>query len=184
VGFVGRWLSEAVSLGLSLGFAFAAMQIPALTHEYTTALRQVAEDVRHDIDQREASARHFYNLSATTDDDVIQALRPFEPSNAEGLVASLGRARDLHAAYDRIETAAPILQPVIATIDFIEDTKGYKPSVLATTFATFVPQIVISTAAAVYGIAGLLIGSLLAQLVISLAGRLSGRRRARATVQT
>ncbi|MBV9758484.1 MAG: DUF2937 family protein [Alphaproteobacteria bacterium] len=184
MGFVGRWLSEAISLGLSLGFAFAAMQVPALTHDYTTALRQVTEEVRHDVDQREASARHFYNLSATTDDDVIQALRPFEPSNAEGLVASLGRARNLRAAYDRIEAAAPILQPVIAAIDFIEDTKGYKPSVLATTFATFEPQIVISTAAAVYGMLGLLIGSLVAQLVISLTLRLFRGRRARVTVQT
>jgi hypothetical protein len=184
VGFVGRWLSEAISLALSLGFAFAAMQVPALTHDYTTALRQVAEDVRHDVDQREASARHFYNLSAATDEDVIQALRPFEPSNAEGLVASLGRSRNLNAAYDRIEATGPILQPVIAAIDFIEDTKGYKPPVLATTFATFEPQIVISAAAAVYGIVGLLIGSLAAQLVIALALRLLGRPRPQVTVRT
>ena len=182
MSFVGRWLSEAISLGLSLGFAFAAIQVPALTRDYKTALLQVAEDVRHDVDQREASARHFYNLSAATDEDVIQALRPFEPSNAEGLAASLGRARNLHAAYDRIEANGPILQPVVAAIDFIEDTKGYKPSVLATTFATFVPQIVVSTAAAVYGIAGLLIGSLVAQFVISLGGRLFGRPRPRVTV--
>lgn len=184
MGFVGRWLGEAISLGLSLGVAFAAMQIPALTRDYTAALLQVAEDVRHDVDQREASARHFYNLTASTDEDVIQALRPFEPSNAEGLVASLGRARNLRAAYERIEATSPILQPVIAAVDFIEDTKGYKPSVLATTFATFAPQIVVSTATAVYGIVGLLIGSLVAQLLISLAARLFGRTGSRATAQT
>lgn len=183
MGFVGRWLSEAINIGLSLGVAFAAMQVPALTRDYKNALRQVAEDVRHDVDQREASARHFYNLTASTDDGIIQALRPFEPSNAEGLVASLGRAHNLQAAYDRIDTTGPILQPVVTAIDFIEDTKGYKTSVLATSIATFTPQIVVSAASAVYGIIGLLIGSLIAQLVITLAARLLGKTRSRAPVQ-
>lgn len=184
MGFLGRWLSEAVSLGLALGGALAAMQVPALTHEYKAALLQVSEDVRRDVDQREASAKHFYNLTASTDDDVIVALRPFEPSNAQGLASSLERARNLRTAYDRIDSAAPILQPVIAVADLIEDTKGYKSSVLGTMLATFVPQVVISAAAAAYGVIGLVLGSFLAQLVISLFARLVRATGPRTTVQT
>jgi DUF2937 family protein len=184
VGFLGRWLSEAVSLGLALAGAVAAMQVPALTHEYKAALMQVSEDVRRDVDQREASAKHFYNLTASTDEGVILALRPFEPSNAEGLAASLDRARNLRAAYDRINATAPILQPVVAVADLIEDTKGYKSSVLGTMLATFAPQVVISAAAAAYGVIGLVLGSFLAQLVIALFARLLRATGPRTTVQT
>jgi hypothetical protein len=172
VGFLGRWLTESVSLALSLAFALAAMQVPALTHDYKAALLQVSEDVRRDVDQREASAKHFYNLTASTDQDVILALKPFEPSNAEGLENSLDRAHNLRAAYDRIDATSPILQPVVAAADLIEDTKGYKSAVLGTMLATFAPQVVISLAAAVYGVLGLVVGSFLAQLIIAVFARL------------
>lgn len=172
MGLLGRWLSDAISLGLSIVCAVAAMQIPALTRDYKSALLQVAEDARRDVDQREDSARRFYHMSAATDEAVISALQPFEPSNAQTLVATLDRTRNLRRAYDRIEAAPPILQPVVAGIDIIEDIKGYKGPVLATTVATFSPQLVIGAAAAAYGIIGLAIGSLVAQLVISAAMRL------------
>ena len=37
-GFVGRWLSDVLRLGLPLALALAAMQVPALTHGYASAL--------------------------------------------------------------------------------------------------------------------------------------------------
>lgn len=172
MGFVGRWLTDAISLGLSLFCALAAMQIPALTRDYTAALLQVAEDVRRDVDQREDSARRFYHMTASTDEAVISALQPFEPSNAQTLAGSLDRSRNLQRAHDRIESAPAILQPLVAGADIAEDTKGYKGVVLATSVASFTPQLVISAAAAVYGLVGLAIGSLIAQLVLSLLMRL------------
>jgi hypothetical protein len=167
MGFVGRWLGQAISIGFSLAGALAAMQLPAMTHAYRAALLQVSEDIRRDVDQREDSARRFYHLVAANDEAVIVALKPFEPSNAEGLTESLKRERNLRAAYDRITSAPPILQPVIAAADFIEDSKGYKAPVLGTMLSTFTPEIVLSPSAACYGVLGLVFGSFLAQLVIA-----------------
>ncbi len=184
MGFVGRWLTQAISIGLSLIAALAAMQLPAMTRDYRAALLQVSEDVRRDIGQREDSARRYYHLAAANHEAVILALRPFEPSNAESLLASLDRERNLRAAYDRITAAAPILQPVVAAIDVIEDAKGYKTAVLGTMFTTFVPQVVLSVAAAFYGMLGLVFGSFMAQLVIALSARLARATAARTTLST
>jgi hypothetical protein len=174
-GFIGRWLSDAIRLGLSLAFAVAAMQVPALTHDYAAALLQVAEGDRRDIDQREASARQFYHLRADTDEALIAALQPLEPSNAQTLTVSVDRTRALQAAYDRIQAAPPLLRPVVAVTDAVADAKGYKRSVLRTTFSIFTPEVVIGTASAIYALAGLVIGSFTAQAVISLLGSFARR---------
>ena len=58
-GFVGRWLSDALRIGLPLALALGAMQVPALAHGYAAALLQIAEDARRDIEQRKAAARQF-----------------------------------------------------------------------------------------------------------------------------
>ncbi len=58
-GFITRWLSDALRLGLPLAVGLAAMQVPALAHGYAAALLQVAEDARRDIEQRKASARRW-----------------------------------------------------------------------------------------------------------------------------
>ena len=184
MGFIARWLSDAIRLALPLAFAVAAMQVPALTHDYAAALLQVAKNGRRDIDQREMSARQFYHLEADTDEALIAALRPMEPSNAQGLAVSLDRTRALQAAYDRIRAAPPLLQPMTAAAGVIADAKGYERAILRTAFAIFTPEVVISTASAVYGLAGLVLGSLLAQLLTSLFGgfaRLAGYRRRAAT---
>jgi hypothetical protein len=176
-GFIARWLSDAIRLGLPLAFAVAAMQVPALTHDYAAALLQVAESGRRDINQREAAARQFYHIEADTDEALIAALRPIEPSNAQSLAASLDRIRALRAAYERIRASPPLLQPMTAAAGVIADAKGYQRAILRTEFAIFTPEVVIGTASAVYGLAGLVLGSLLAQLLTSLFGgfaRLAG----------
>ena len=175
--FVGRWLSDALRLGLSLSIALAAMQLPALAHDYAAALLQVAEDGRRDIAQREATARRFYPSAGDTDESVIAALRPVEPSNAQALAASVERTRALRAAYDRVEATAPLLRPVAAIADAVEDTQGDKRAVLWTALDTHAPQILISTASATYGIVGLVLGSLAAEALISAASAIVGRRR-------
>ena len=81
-GFVARWLSDALRLGLPLALALLAMQVPALAHGYAAALLQIAEDARRDIEQRKAAARRFYRGAGDADEAVIAALRAVEPSKS------------------------------------------------------------------------------------------------------
>lgn len=182
MGFLARWLSDALHLGLALTLALLAMQVPALAHQYTAALLQITEDARRDIEQRKAAARQFYRTAGETDEAVIAALRPVEPSNAQALEASVGRARALRTAYDRIESAPPLLRPIVAAYDAIEDPRGDKAAVLGTALDTHVPQVIISTASAIYGLAGLVLGSFLAEALVSVIGALVGRRDRRSRV--
>ena len=175
-GFLGRWLSDALRLGLSLVLALAAMQLPALAQQYASALLQVAEDSRRDIEQRKASARRFYPAVGETDADVITALRPVEPSNAQALEASVERTRVLRAAYDRLEVTQPLLRPVVAAPDAVEDPRGDKRAILRTALDTHVPQMLLSAASAIYGIIGLVAGSFAAQAMVSMVGALVRRR--------
>src|SRR5271170_6186472 len=98
LGFVGRWLSDAVRLAFALTFAVAAIQLPALTSDYTAALLQVSNDLRRDVDQREQAARNYYHLTAADEDGLIAAIGGPEPSNAQTLRLSLDRCRALRAA--------------------------------------------------------------------------------------
>lgn len=170
-GFVGRWLSDALRLGLPLAIALLAMQVPALAHGYAAALLQIAEDARRDIEQRKASARRFYRDAGDADEAVIAALRAVEPSNAQALAASVERARALRAAHGRIEAASPLLRPVIAAADAARGpATADKRAVLRTALETHAPQVVLSAAAAVYGLVGLVAGSFLAELLVSAFG--------------
>ncbi len=178
-GFAARWLSDALRLALPLALALAAMQVPALAHGYAAALLQIAEDARRDIEQRKASARQFYRGAGEADEAVIAALRAVEPSNAQALAASVERARALRAAHDRIRAAAPLLRPVTALLDAAEDPRGDKWAVLRTALDTHAAQVALSAAAASYGLAGLVLGSLLAELLVSAAGALASARRGR-----
>jgi DUF2937 family protein len=177
--FIGRWLSDALRLGLPLALALLAMQVPAVAHGYAAALLQIAEDARRDIEQRKASARRFYRGTGDSDEAVIAALQAVEPANAQALAASVERARALRAAHERIETAPPLLRPVTALVDAVGGpASADKRAVLRTALDTHPPQVVLSAAAAIYGIAGLLVGSFLAELIVSATGAMfaPGRR--------
>ncbi len=178
---IGRWLSESISIGLALLCAVLAMQAPAFTREYAATLLQVAQDSRHDIEQRKASARQFYGIAEQNDDRFVAALRGFEPSNAETLALSLGRSNTLQRARDRIAGAPLLLRPIVALRDAFDDEHGYKAVIWRTLLGTYAVQVDFSAAAAIYGFAGLLLGSLMAQLLLSAsraaASRLAGRRR-------
>jgi hypothetical protein len=179
MSFIGRWLGNAVNIAFALVFAIAAMQAPAFTRDYAEARLQVAQDSRRDIEQRKASARRFYQITAESDEQVIAALRSFEPSNAETLALSVDRAQSLKAAYDKIAGAHPLLQPVTAVGDAFTDEHGYKAAVWRTLLGSYTPHLDFGTAAAAYGLLGLLAGSLVAQLVTALGRGLTGRRVAR-----
>jgi hypothetical protein len=147
-----------------------AMQAPALTQDYAAALLQVAREARRDVDQRIASARQFYAISVSGDDQVVSALTAVEPSNAETLALSLARARRLQAGYDGIAGARSLAQPVVALWQALRDERGDEALIRRTLLETFHPEISLSAVAAAYGLAGLLIGTLIAQLLIALFG--------------
>ena len=178
--FVGRWLSHMLSLVVALPFAVIAMQAPALTHDYAAALLQVTQDARFDIEQRKASARQFYSIAATDDAGVVAALKPVEPSNAATLVLSIERVHVLRGVYDRLGATPAVVQPLVALSDAFDDPHGYKAAVWRRLLGTYDMQLSLSTAAILYGLAGLFAGSLAAQLCLALlrgfASRI-GRRR-------
>jgi hypothetical protein len=159
------------------------MQAPAFTHDYAGALLQVATDLRRDIDQREDSARQFYGIKSAQDDELIKALQSHEPSNAETLASSLDRARNLQAAYDDITKSSPLLQPLTALNDAWDDANGYRAAIWKTSLRTYGAQLDFSTASVVYGLAGLMLGSLIAQLVLAPFRHAVARRRAASMIR-
>lgn len=169
--FLGRWLSDFLRLGLGLGLAIAAMQLPALATSYGAALLQVAEGARRDIDQRKQVAGQFYRWDGTlADTAAIEALRGPEPANAEGLAGSVARERQLREAEARLMNRSPLLRPLQAAWDWSSGGEEVR-SVLRLALATHVPQVVLSLAGATYGLAGLLLGLLLAHALVSIGGR-------------
>lgn len=171
--FIAGWLSDSIRFGLGLALALAALQLPALTHAYTVALLQVAEGTRRDIDQRKEIARQHYRWNDTmADAAAVDALRPLEPANAEGLAASMRREELLRDSHRRLMATSELLRPLKAGWELATGMGAEAREVLRIAWATHVPQVVISTGAAIYGLAGLMLGLLLAQLLLSLLGAL------------
>ncbi|MDB5410198.1 MAG: hypothetical protein JWL84_5110 [Rhodospirillales bacterium] len=181
MGFFRRWLSSSITIAAALAVAILAMQGPALTREYAAALLQVAQDSRRDVEQRKASARQFYGITAEDDGQFIQALKPFEPSNAETLALSLERTEVLRKAYERIANSPPLERPIVAAWDTVDDGRGYKAAVWRTLLDTYEVQVNFGRASTAYALAGLLLGTLAAQLLLSLSSGVialvTGRRR-------
>jgi hypothetical protein len=165
--FLGRWLSHSLATALALVLGIVAMQAPAFTRDYAGALLQVSAELRRDVDQREDSARQFYGITIAQDDELVKALQAREPSNAESLARSLDRVRNLQAAYDTIDKTSALLQPLMALRGAWDDTNGYRAAIWRTSLRTYHAQLDLGVASAVYGLAGLMLGSLIAQLVLT-----------------
>ena len=163
--FLRRWLSHSVRLASALLLALIAMQAPAFTHDYATALLQVSADARRDVDQREAAARQYYALPDGDDASLIQALQTHEPANAETLARSLDRVAALQAALDHVGASPAVLQPLVALADAAHDPSGYKAAIWRTELKIYIVHLDLSAAAILYGVAGLLMGSLLGHLL-------------------
>jgi len=177
MGFVGRWLGDAVRLGAALFFALAAMQVPALTENYASALAQIAADIRRDIAGREEIARRFHRLDGSGA-PLVEALRPLEPANAEGLRGSAAREGSLRAASERLAAAPALLRPLAALRDLADDPGGTKRAVLSLATERHAPQLLLNAAALTYGLVGLVLGLLLADALLLLLGLPFRRRRA------
>jgi hypothetical protein len=163
---LARWLLHSIRLAAALGLGLLAMQAPAVTREYQAALLQLVRSSDEEIAQRKASAERFYGI-ATGDDErrFLAQLRAVEPSNAETLAAALDRERSLRASYDRIEGSPDLLRPIAAAKDVAGDQAGPRHQIAETVFASFAPQLDLSFAAAVYGLVGLFLGSLIGELL-------------------
>jgi len=170
--FIGRWLSQGIGMALSLLFAIMAMQAPAFTRDYAGALQQVTAELRRDIDQRQSAARRYYGLGDLADDEFLKALAAHEPANAETLGESIDRGHRLNAASVVIAQSAPLLRPLVALGDAWHDPDGSKAAIWKLALRNYIVQLDFSFAAAVYGFAGLMLGSLIAEaLRAALRGR-------------
>jgi len=168
-------LIRSIRLAAALGLALIAMQAPAVTREYQAALLQLVRSSDQEIAQRKASAQRFYGIAASEDQGRFLAeLRAVEPSNAETLAAALDRQRSLRASYDRIERSPDLFRPIVAAEDVVGDESGPRRQIAKTVFDSFAPQLDLSFAAAVYGLVGLFLGSLIGEV---LAAALLPRRR-------
>jgi hypothetical protein len=160
------WLAYSIRLAAALALGLLAMQAPAVTREYQAALLQLVRSSGQEIAQRKASAERFYGIAAGEDEGRFLAqLRAVEPSNAETLAAALDRERSLRASYVRIESSPDLLRPILAAKDVASDEAGPRRQIAETVFDSFAPQLDLSFAAAVYGLVGLFLGSLVGELV-------------------
>jgi hypothetical protein len=160
------WLAYSTRLAAALGLAVLAMQAPAVTREYQAALLQLVRSSGEEIAQRKASAERFYGIAAGEDEGRFLAqLRAVEPSNAETLAAALDRERSLRASYDRIERSPDLFRPIVAAKDVAGDEGGPRRQIAETVFDSFAPQLDLSFAAAVYGLGGLFLGSVVGELL-------------------
>jgi hypothetical protein len=162
---LGAWLLNSIRLAAALGVAILAMQAPAVTREYQAALLQLVRSSDEDIAQRKASAQRFYNIPTADEERFIAQLRAVEPSNAETLAGALEREKSLRVSYDRIESKSELLRPIAAARDVLVDETGPRRQIAQTVFESYAPQLDLSFAAAMYGLAGLFLGSLIGELV-------------------
>ena len=163
---LAAWLLHSIRLAAALGMALLAMQAPAITREYQAALLQLVRSSDQEIAQRKASAERFYGIASGEDEThFLSQLRAVEPSNAETLGAAIDRQRGLEASYDRIERRSDLLRPIEAAEDVVADGDGPRRQIARTVFDSFTPQLDLSFAAAVYGLVGLFLGSLIGELL-------------------
>jgi Protein of unknown function (DUF2937) len=162
---LAAWVLNSIRLAAALAIAILAMQAPAVTREYQAALLQLVRSSVEDIAQRKASAQRFYNIPTDDEARFIAKLRAVEPSNAETLASALEREKSLHKSYERIEGKPDLLRPIAAAQDVIADDSGARRQIGHTVFESYAPQLDLSFAAMIYGLAGLFLGTLIGELI-------------------
>lgn len=167
--FIGNWLADTIRFALALGLALAAMQLPALAQSYTTALLQVSTATERDVARRLEIAREFLRLPPGTPENEVEAsLRRSEPANASGLDHSRLTVAILRESHESLSAASPLLHPLLALWDGLHDSRADKRAILRTAAEQHVPALLLGTGPLTYGLAGLMLGLLLAQIIISL----------------
>jgi hypothetical protein len=166
MSFLGRWLSDVIRLALSLAGALLFMQAPALSHDYVAALAQVADSENRDIAGREATARNYYDLQTASETNLLATLRDREPSNAAGLDQSRAEADALATALAHIRQSPPSLRPIVAVWDLVAAPDNGKRAIVERAVRSFLPALQLSVAALAWALAGMVLGSLLGQLLL------------------
>jgi hypothetical protein len=115
-----------------------------------------------DIAQRKASAQRFYGIPIENEESIVTRLRAVEPSNTETFAVAPAREKSLRASYDRIERDPDLWRPITAR-DVLNDDAGARRQIAQTVFESFAPQLDLSFATAIYGLAGLFLGSLIGE---------------------
>jgi len=69
--------------------------------------------------------------------------------------------------YDRIERSPDLLRPIIAAKDVAEHEGDRRRQIAEAVFDSFAPQLDLSFAAAIYGLVGLFLGSLIGELLVA-----------------
>jgi hypothetical protein len=162
---VAGWLLHSIRLAAALGMALLAMQAPAITREYQAALLQLVRSSDQEIAQRKSSVQRFYGIAESDEGRFLAQLRAVEPSNAETLGAAIERGRGLKRSYERLESTADLLRPIAAASDIAADSTGPQRDIARTVFESFTAQLDLSFAAAIYGLVGLFLGSLIGELL-------------------
>src|ERR1700730_2594710 len=111
-----------------------------------------------DIAQRKASAQRFYGIPIENEEGFVTRLRAVEPSNAATFAVALAREKSLRASYDRIKRDPDLWRPITAARDVLNDDAGARRQIAQTVFESFAPQLDLSVATAIYGLAGLFPG--------------------------
>ena len=117
-----------------------------------------------DIAPRKASAQRFYGTPIENEEGFVTRLRAVESSNAETFGDALAREKSLHASYDRIARDPDLWRPITAARDVLNDDAGARRQIAQTVFESFAPQLDLSFATAIYGLAGVVPGSLIGEL--------------------
>jgi hypothetical protein len=167
--FIGRWLGQSLTLAAGILTLALAAQAPGFAEHYATALEQRAQEQRMDIAGRVSVVRRTYGLPETADARaVLLYLTEREPANAASLRQSAQRLAALEAAHRRLAEATPLLRPLLA-LPALAVGNDAVADVAESALASYTPRLPLSLTSLFYGIAGLFIGVLLAEAVISLA---------------
>jgi len=166
VMFFAAWLLHSIRLAAALAIALLAMQAPGDHARVSGGTAAARAQLRPGNRPAEGLGATLLRIAPEEDEGrFLTQLRAVEPSNAETLSAALERERTLQASYDRIEHSPDLLRPTIAAKDVAAEDGGSRRQIAQTALHSFAPQLDLSFAAAVYGLGGLFLGSLIGELL-------------------
>jgi len=164
MGLLRRWITTSLVLAFGLGGAVLAMQVPAFTEHYLAGLQQAAGELDRSVADRLQSGRTTYNLTGN-DRETVAALAPREPSNAATLTRDLNRRDSYAAILTATQAQSPVVRPIATGWAISNGPEGWNSPVLATALASYEAGIALTPAAVLWGLGGLIIGVLVAQVL-------------------
>jgi len=174
MGLIAPIPLNTIVLAGTLGAALAAMQAPTVTRDYVAALDEIAAAARQDC--QSASRRRAPAITDRRDRGRPTFSRRCGKSEARGRRAAgraLERASALRADHERIATAPPLRRPLLAAWDVARDASGHQRAVAEIVVERSTPALHLDPASSLYAVAGVLLGSLVVQLLLGALGLVS-----------